>query len=161
VSGTVPVPVAGAATTGAAAALDEDEDDAAVELVADDAVELADVGFSAPCTAAVSAVLTRSRAFWLAMLDSPVDNVVVAPNIWSMTAELSACVCVVCWDLAQKFWSCCQNETLLTLVIKHPYETPAINSAPRLILGIQANEIHLRLTILADLAGSMSRGRPT
>jgi hypothetical protein len=160
----VPVPVAGAATTGAAAALDEGEDDEAdeaVELVADDAVELADPGFSAPCTAAVSAVLTRSRAFWLAMLDSPVDNVVVAPNIWSMTAELSACVCVVCWDLAQKFWSCCQNETLPTLVIEHPYETPANDGAPRLILGIQASEIHLRLTILADLAGSMSRVRLT
>ncbi len=64
VSGTVPVPVAGALTTGAAAALDEEEDEAdeAVELLDDDAVELADVGFNAPCTAAVSAVLTRSKA---------------------------------------------------------------------------------------------------
>jgi hypothetical protein len=91
VSGTVPVPVAGALTTGAAAALDEDEADEVVELVDDDAVELADVGFSAPCTAAVSAVLTRVRAVWLAMLAKPVDSVVVAPNIWSMTAELSDC----------------------------------------------------------------------
>jgi len=39
--------------------LDEDEAD---ELVDDDALELVDVGFSAPCTAAVSAVLTRSKA---------------------------------------------------------------------------------------------------
>jgi hypothetical protein len=68
VSGTVPVPVAGALTTGAAAALDRaeadevDEADEAVELVGDDVLELVDVGFSAPCTAAVSAVLTRSKA---------------------------------------------------------------------------------------------------
>ena len=63
VSGTVPVPVAGAATTGAAALEAEElEADAADELVDDDAVELADAGFSAPCTAAVSAVLTRFRA---------------------------------------------------------------------------------------------------
>ena len=63
VSGTVPVPVAGALTTGAAALEAEELDEAAAdELVDDDAVELADVGFSAPCTAAVSAVLTRFRA---------------------------------------------------------------------------------------------------
>jgi hypothetical protein len=132
VSGTVPVPVAGALTTGATApdAAEPGEDEAeeadeAVELVDDDAVGLADVGFSAPCTAAESAVLTRSRAFWLAMLDSPVDSVVVAPNIWSMTAELSDCAWVVCWDLAQKFWSCCQNEPLPTLIIEPaaPHET--------------------------------------
>jgi hypothetical protein len=165
VSGTVPVPVAGALTTGAAALgaveLVEDEAGEAVEL-ADD-VELADVGFSAPCTAAVSAVLTRVRAVWLAMLAKPVDSVVVAPNIWSMTAELSDCAWVVCWDLAQKFWSCCQNEPLPTLIIEPaaPYETPTIDGASRLIPGIQASEIHLRLTILADLAGSMSRFRLT
>jgi hypothetical protein len=165
VSGTVPVPLAGAATTGAAALgaveLFEDEAGEAVELADDDAVELKDVGFSAPCTAAVSAVLTRVRAVWLAMLAKPVDSVVVAPNIWSMTAELSDCAWVVCWDLAQKFWSCCQNEPLPTLIIEPaaPYETSAIDGAPRLIPGIQAGEIHLRLTILADLAGSMSRFR--
>ena len=67
VSGTVPVPVAGAATIGAALleAAELDEDDEAVELVGlvdEDAVELADAGFSAPCTADVSAVLTRFRA---------------------------------------------------------------------------------------------------
>jgi hypothetical protein len=166
----LPVPVAGALTTGAAVldAVEVDEDaaddaDEAVELVDDDAVGLADVGFSAPWTAAESAVLTRSRAFWLAMLDSPVDSVVVAPNIWSMTAELSDCAWVVCWDLAQKFWSCCQNEPLPTLIIEPaaPYETSAIDGAPRLIPGIQASEIHLRLTILADPAGSMPRFCPT
>jgi hypothetical protein len=166
VSGTVPVPVAGALTTGAAAALDEDEadePDEAVELVDADAVGLADVGFSAPCTAAVSAVLTRSKAVWLAILARPVVNVLDAPNIWSMTVELNVCAWVICWDLAQKFWSCCQNEPLPMLVIDlaAPYETPAIDAAPRLIPGIQASEIHLRLTILADLAGSMSRFRLT
>jgi hypothetical protein len=118
VSGTVPVPVAGALTTGAAAALDEDEADEVVELVDDDAVELADVGFSAPCTAAVSAVLTRVRAVWLAMLAKPLDSVVDAPNIWSMTVALSAWAWEVCCDLAQKFWSCCQNEPLPMLVIE-------------------------------------------
>jgi hypothetical protein len=83
VSGTVPVPVAAAATTGAAAleAAELDEDDEPVALVDEDAVGLADVGFSAPCTAAVSAVLTRSSAVWLAMLAKPVVSVLDAPNI--------------------------------------------------------------------------------
>ena len=60
------------------------------------------------------------------MLARPVDSVLVAPNIWSMTVELSVCAWVTCWDLAQKFWSCCQNETLPTLVIEPavPYATP-------------------------------------
>jgi hypothetical protein len=86
-----------------------------------------------------------------------------APNIWSMTVELSVCAWVICWDRAQKFWSCCQNEPLPTLIIEPaaPYETPTIDGASRLIPGIQASEIHLRLTILADLAGSMSRFRLT
>ena len=94
---------AGAATIGAAAleAAELGEDDEAVELVDVDAVELADVGFSAPCTAAVSAVLTRSRAVWLAMLARPVASVVDAPNIWLMTAELSACAWLPCCVLAQ------------------------------------------------------------
>ncbi len=97
------------------------------------------------------------------MLARPVDSVLVAPNIWSMTVALSAWAWVVCWDLAQKFWSCCQNEPLPMLVIESAasHETPAIDGAPRLIPGIQASEIHLRLTILADLAGSMSRFRLT
>ena len=143
-----------------AAELDEDEAD---ELVDDDAVELADVGFNAPCTAAVSAVLTRLRAVWLAMLARPVVSVLDAPNIWSMTVALSACAWVVCWDLAQKFWSCCQNEPLPTLIIEPaaPYETPSIDGVSGLIPGIQLGEIHLWLTILADLGGSMSRFRLT
>ena len=71
VSGTVPVPVAAAATIGAAVLEAAELDDEAVELVEladEDPVELVDVGFSALCTAAVSAVLTRFRAVWLAML---------------------------------------------------------------------------------------------
>ena len=93
------------------------------------------------------------------MLARPVVSVLDAPNIWSMTVALSVCAWVTCWDLAQKFWSCCQNEPLPTLVIElaAPNETSAIDDAPRLIPGIQASEIHLRLTILADLAGSMSK----
>jgi hypothetical protein len=100
VSGTVPVPIAAALTTGGvaleAAALDEDEADEAVELVDDDAVEVVDAGFSAPCTAAESAVLTRSKAVWLAILARPVVSVLDAPNIWSMTVELSVCAWVTC-----------------------------------------------------------------
>ena len=95
VSGTLPVPVAGALTTGGvaleAAAPDEDDADEAVELVDDGAVDPADAGFSAPCTAAESAVLTRSNAVWLAILARPVVSVLDAPNIWSMTVELSVC----------------------------------------------------------------------
>ena len=164
VNGTVPVPVAGAAkATAGVEALDVEDDAVEVVEVVDalDDDELVDDGLSALCTAAVSAVLTRSRAVWLAMLAKPVASVVDAPNIWLMTAELSVCAWVRCWDLAQKFWSCAQNEPLPTLVIEHPYQTPAIDGAPRLIPGIQAGEIHLRLTILADLAGSMPRFRPT
>ena len=136
------------------------EDDAVEAL--DEDVELVDEGFSALCTAAVSAVLTRSKAVWLAMLARPVASVLDAPNIWLMTVALSACVWVLCCALDQKFWSCCQNETLPMLVIESaaPNETPAIDGASRLIPGIQASEIHLRLTILADLAGSMSRVLP-
>jgi hypothetical protein len=91
----VPVPIAAALTTGGlaleAAALDEDEADEAVELVDDDAVEPEDAGFSAPCAAAESAALTRSKAVWLAILARPVVSVLDAPNIWSMTVELSVC----------------------------------------------------------------------
>jgi energy-converting hydrogenase Eha subunit A len=115
VSGTLPVPVAGAAkVTAGLEAADADDEAVAVLDVLD--VLLAE-GLSALCTAFVSAVLTRSSAVWLAMLASPVDSVVVAPNIWSMTAELSSCARVVCWELAQKLWSCCQNERLPMLVI--------------------------------------------
>jgi len=70
---------------------------------------------------------------------------------------------VICWDLAQKFWSCCQNEPLPTLIIEPaaPYETSSIDGALRLIPGIQTGEIHSWLTILTDLDGSMSRFRLT
>ena len=101
VSGTVPVPLAGAAkATAGVEALDVEDD--AVEAL-DDVVELVDEGLSALCTAAVSAVLTRSKAVWLAMLARPVASVVDAPNIWVMTAELSACDWVPCCALDQKF----------------------------------------------------------
>jgi len=32
----------------------------------------------------------------LAMLAKPVDSVLVAPNIWSMTVELNVCAWVIC-----------------------------------------------------------------
>lgn len=89
VSGTVPVPVAGAATVGVEEADAEGDAVDAVEVLDD---ELVDEGLSALCTAAVSAVLTRLKAVWLAMLAKPVASVVDAPNIWLMTVALSAWV---------------------------------------------------------------------
>ena len=66
-----------------------------------DVGELVDEGLSALCTAAVSAVLTRLRAVWLAMLARPVTSVVDAPNIWLMTAALCAWVWLSCCALDQ------------------------------------------------------------
>jgi len=91
VNGTVPVPVAGAATVTVGVEEADVEGDAVDEAEALDDDELGDEGLSAPCTAAVSAVLTRFKAVWLAMLARPVASVVDAPNIWLMTVELSAC----------------------------------------------------------------------
>ena len=88
----VPVPVAGdgGVTRGGVAALATLEfDEELVELDDDD--ELVDEGLSALCTAAVSAVLTRFKAVWLAMLARPVASVVDAPNMLSMTLALVAC----------------------------------------------------------------------
>jgi len=55
------------------------------------------------------------------------------------------------------------DPTLPTLIIEPaaPYETPSIDGVSGLIPGIQLGEIHLWLTILADLGGSMSRFRLT
>ncbi len=99
VNGTVPVPVAGAATVTVGVEEADVEDDAVEAL--DDVVELVDEGLSALCTAAVSAVLTRSKAVWLAMLARPVASVVDAPNIWLMTAALCAWFWLPCCALAQ------------------------------------------------------------
>jgi hypothetical protein len=62
------------------------------------------------------------------MLAKPLVSVLDAPNIWSMTVALRAWAWVVCWDLAQKFWSCCQNEPLPILVIESTasHETPLL-----------------------------------
>ncbi len=98
VSGTVPVPVAGAATVTVGV---EEADVAGDAVEALDVGELVDEGLSALCTAAVSAVLTRLRAVWLAMLARPVTSVVDAPNIWLMTAALCAWVWLSCCALDQ------------------------------------------------------------
>lgn len=83
VSGTVPVPAAGAATVGVeeAEVEVEVEGDVVDEVEALDVDEPLDAVLSALCTAAVSAVLTRLKAVWLAILARPVASVVDAPNI--------------------------------------------------------------------------------
>jgi hypothetical protein len=71
-TGAVPVPLAGAPGTGA---LPEEVEEFALELLldalVDGAVELAVEPFSALWIAAVSWVLTRFKAVWLAMLAIP------------------------------------------------------------------------------------------
>jgi len=101
VSGTVPVPIAGAARVGEALDVpdelelgeDEEEDDAAEvlddEVVSPVLLEPPLMDASALCTAAVSWVFTRFRAVWLARLAKPLDSVVDAPNIALMVE--SAC----------------------------------------------------------------------
>jgi len=102
VSGTVPVPVAGAATVTVGVEEADVDGDAVDEVEAlDDDDELVDEGLSALCTAAVRAVLTRFKAVWLAMLARPVASVVDAPNIWLMTVALCAWVWLFCCALAQ------------------------------------------------------------
>jgi len=108
-NGTVPVPVAGEAETldeleelGEAEGLEEfdeleeldeldevelDDDEDAVERL-DDEVPCTDC--SALCTAAVSWLLTRSKAVWLAMLANPLDRLVIAEPITEMSASLCA-----------------------------------------------------------------------
>jgi hypothetical protein len=86
----VPVPLAGAA--GGAEALELE--DALLEALDDDDVESVLLeppvsAWSALCTAAVRALLTRFSAVWLAMLDRPLESVVDAPNRLLMTALLS------------------------------------------------------------------------
>jgi hypothetical protein len=100
VSGTVPVPIAGAARVGAALdvpdefELGEEEEDDADEVLDDEVVspvllEPPLMDASALCTAAVSWVFTRFRAVWLARLAKPLDSVLDAPNIALMVE--SAC----------------------------------------------------------------------
>jgi hypothetical protein len=105
-SGTVPVPLAGAVIAGdelelvdAPGLLDEDV------LLVDELVALDPPlsEFSASCTAELSCELTRPRAVWLAMLARPADKVVEAPNRLLMTALLSCCCALLCADLFQKF----------------------------------------------------------
>jgi hypothetical protein len=96
VSGTVPVPTAGAATVAAEldVADEAEEDDDGDELLDDDEVP---VLLEPPlmdarvfCTAAVSWVFTRFRAVWFARLAKPLDSVLEAPNIALMTESVCA-----------------------------------------------------------------------
>ena len=100
VSGTVPVPVAAEPVEAELAELEEVEeldeldvedveDGDAVDPLDDDVVELPETDWSALCTAAVSSVLTRFRAVWLAMLAKPLDKLVSAEPITDMTLSLS------------------------------------------------------------------------
>ncbi len=95
-SGTVPVPVAGAVSAADALELVDElellDDDDELLLVAE--VVLLDPPlseFKASWTADESWELTRERAVWLAMLARPADNVVEAPNRLLMTALFSDC----------------------------------------------------------------------
>ena len=89
VTGTVPVPTAGAPTV--LCELDEleevdDADDELVELLDDDVEELLEpplMDCSALCTAAESSVLTRLSAVWLAMLARPDDRFHLPRCSWS------------------------------------------------------------------------------
>ena len=109
VSGTVPVPTAGAATVAEELVVplevedEEDEDDVLDEgdvLEEGDVLDDEDVSpvllepplmeLSALCTAAESWVFTRLRAAWLARLAKPLDSVVDAPNMELMTESVCA-----------------------------------------------------------------------
>lgn len=100
VSGTVPVPTAGepdvleeleefetAEELEELEDVDPEDDEDAVEALDD---ELPCTDCSALCTAAVSWLLTRFKAVWLAMLASPLDRLVSAELITEMSESLCA-----------------------------------------------------------------------
>jgi hypothetical protein len=94
VSGAVPVPIAGAAAVAEELALPdvpEEEDDDVLdddELVLVVPLEVPSIDASALWTAAVSCVLTRFSAVWLARLAKPLESVVDAPNIELMSESV-------------------------------------------------------------------------
>ena len=96
VSGTVPVPIAGAPVVEDELELPDElallDDEDVLELLVDELVLLDPplMESSALCTADVSCELTRLSAVWLAILASPADRVVEAPNIELMTALVCA-----------------------------------------------------------------------
>jgi len=120
VSGAVPVPTAGAAAVALELDVveelelgdDEEEDDVPEddelldELVPLVPLDPPPMDARALCTAAVSWVLMRLRAVWLAMLDKPLDNVLDAPNIKLMTALFCAVDAALLAAWFQKLWSC-------------------------------------------------------
>jgi hypothetical protein len=138
VSGAVPVPIAGAPVVlveldvpdefalDDGAEDDEDDesldDDAAVLLEPVAPLEFPSIDARADCTAAVSWLLTRLSAVWLAMLAKPLDSVVDVPNI-ALIVESVATDDVELAAWFQKLWSCCQNETLLTPIQSTPCRT--------------------------------------
>ncbi len=91
VSGAVPVPVAGEPK-----GLELEEEEEPVEPLDVEEVkplellELSEPGCSTFCMAAVNSVLTRFRAVWLAMLDKPLDSVVMALAMTLIRAALRA-----------------------------------------------------------------------
>jgi hypothetical protein len=102
VSGTVPVPTAGVARVAVAGELDVPEELELVDEEEEDEDEVLDdelpvllepplMDARALCTAAVSWVFTRFKAAWLARLAKPLDKVLDAPNIES----ISELVCAV------------------------------------------------------------------
>jgi hypothetical protein len=139
VSGTVPVPIAGAPVVLVELdvpdefELEDGEEDDADDEPPDDVeavllepvvpLELPSIDARADCTAADSWLLTRLRAVSLAMLAKPADSVVDAPNIALMVESVCAVDDAELAAWFQKLWSCCQNETLLTPIQSTPCRT--------------------------------------
>src|SRR5580704_5611250 len=116
VSGTVPVPIAGVATAGVEGVDGLELDDAtALDEPVDDELPVW-VCCNSLWIAAVSAVLVRLSAVWLARLARPWVSLVMALPMELISAALAVWVCDCCWPRAQKFWSCCQNEMLPMLI---------------------------------------------
>jgi len=137
VSGAVPVPIAGEGAEEPAEFELEDDADEPVELLDAAEVELPAlpvVPWSTFWIAAVSWELTRSSAVWFAMLARPDDSVVIALPMTLMRASLCAWAWLARCERLQNVWSCCQNETLPTLMESVAFEDEwsAIDASMRL-----------------------------
>src|SRR5580692_4703423 len=111
-------------------------------------------------------LLVRVNAAWLAMADRPFDFVAWALAITLMSSVFTARVWSLAFPSCQKFWSCCQNEGVLPMLATHMmrffqmYFAVSIHGAARLIWSVNFSSIHVRLTILADLASPAAVAGP-
>src|SRR5580704_11003349 len=113
VSGTVPVPVAGAPDVLAEEPLDSDDDALDEE---DDEVSDVPPDFSTFSIAADNWVLVRFSAVWLAMLAKPLPKLVSAELMALITELVAAVELSFSWALLQQSWSCCQNDGVLPML---------------------------------------------